>query len=175
MGDLVKELRACLPEDREKLAVQLARSGSEDAVPELIRMVEGKRRRVLAHYEFEDQLIGIRALGETGKQEALDYIEWLTKETRGLPIDLSSRTAHREGGDYLFATHEKVEVHYPNAKGELRTALDYYEEAFFEVDNVRGAGPPSRHMIKERNSKDHRIHGVVAAAVQKLKDDLGDR
>ena len=43
-ADLVQRLRTCSAEERKAVAMELARTGTDEAVAELINMVEGRRR-----------------------------------------------------------------------------------------------------------------------------------
>ena len=75
--DLIQKLRTCKPEERLAAALELARTEKSEAVEELIRMAEGRRRGFLRWYSKDDQITGIRALGETKSGYALWYLDFL--------------------------------------------------------------------------------------------------
>ena len=169
---LVRQLRICSPADREKTAIHLARCGSDEAVGELIRMVEGKRKHGLRHYDYEDQLIAMRALGESGRKEALEYLERLYTPVKSTPLDISTRTAHREEGAYILATHEKTHMDFPNARKELRERLAYEVNTCYDIVNVRGLRMPSRRKSRETDNRDKVSHETISAAIERLKTKL---
>lgn len=106
--------------------MELAQTGSNEAIAELIRMVEGRHRRRLSWYSPADQLVGVEALGETSNQNALDYLKKVYGTVRG-----SDEFDHHVGGggseprdDDVWTIHFKVHT-YPNAKGMLAGNLAY--------------------------------------------------
>lgn len=147
ISDLVERLRTCPAGKRKEVAFELARRGTSEAVGELIRMVDAElrisyptetrykgekihwwsRKTKLVSYEytqpaenygFEDQLIGIEALGETGSARALEYLKNLIREERRLETLTRPACATQ---DIPFPYDEEVLcIYYPNAKGSLK-------------------------------------------------------
>ena len=128
-GPLVKQLRMCPENHRKVAALKLAQNGTDEGVMELIRMVEGRWRRWFFWYDYEDQLIGVEALGETGSEKALEYLRFVYRaesKTRiegmaGMPMDKHEQFVGRLEVEY----HEMDVIEYPNARGSLRENLDY--------------------------------------------------
>lgn len=123
--DLVQRLRTCFAEERKAAAIELAKTETNEAVAELIRMAEGRRRYWLSWYTLDDQLIGVEALGESRSKNALEYLHILSQS--------KSVEARRKWIPYRTSmpTPQSAEVYrdcfpncFPNAKGELRNVLE---------------------------------------------------
>lgn len=111
--DMIRELRTFPSQERRNIAISLGKLASDKAVIELKRMVDGERKRLLKWYDFEDQLIGVEALGETKRKDVLEYL-------RHMYTSLVSRkniSRSFPGDDGLTDTSEETfNVHnYPNA------------------------------------------------------------
>lgn len=127
-ADLVQRLRTCPAKERRAAAMELAKTGTDEAVVELIRMVDGATRdytsrtiktlwlKLSIDYSFEDQLIGIGALGESGNRQALDYLNRLIVFEESCPLQCSN---HGDMG-------QPIPYHsYNNAHGKLGDVLSY--------------------------------------------------
>ncbi len=172
-SELCKRLRTCAQSEREGVAIQSARSGGQDAVAELIRMVEAKKRSLFSRYDYEDQLTGVKALGETRSREALNYLQGLYTPTKDVPVAAASQTSRREAGRAFIVTHEKVGADYPNAKDELRRRLSHEIDIYYDIEYGGELRMPSRRKSRESDNKDAQVHGVVQSAIRKLKASLG--
>ncbi len=155
--NLVKKLRTCSKEERRNIAIQISRTSTDEAIGELIRMVEGRHRRGLKWYTLDDQLIGIEALGETGRQDVLDLlIEMYTPltehgENHELNHPLSGKTV----------SVVETSFNYPNVTDELNSSLSF---TYFSVHSNQGFCRPSS--WKERYNE--RFHEVFKSAIMKL-------
>lgn len=119
----IKQLRTSSPEERKDIALALGKISSDEAVFELKKMVEGKWRRFFKRYDFEDQLIGVEALGETGREDVLEYLKHIYT-----PFVFSRETgSYFPGDDGLPDTSEEtLEIHhYRNAPKMLADSLSY--------------------------------------------------
>jgi len=87
----------------------MARYPTDEGLAELLRMAKGGRRTGLTWYNLEDQLTAIDALGETGSEQALDYLRLLSIR--------KDRVAYDQG------IHREMEQWCPNASGELKEKL----------------------------------------------------
>jgi hypothetical protein len=160
---LVEKLRTCPAEERREIAIELAKTGSENALSELKRMVEAERIRWLSWYNFNDQLIGIEALGETKRKEALDYLKSLL-ETTEVCVESSSR------GNALqeeYWTDETIMIRYIHAEGELAEHLNcckYWRTTQCSVEMERGR--------LNRDITEVREYQLINAAIQKLEKSL---
>ncbi len=170
--DLIRKLRSCSAEERQRVALELARTGGEKGFAELIRMAEGGRRRWLGRYELADQLIAIRALAATGKEEALSYLQKLYRPVESRPVALASQRIGREEGAYFATTHERKTVDYPNARGRLRERLSYEVDTRYTVDAAKW-GLIERKKVKETDTRDKAVHYTVSAALALLQQRLG--
>lgn len=119
----IKKLRASSPEERKDIALALGKIASDKAVIELKKMVEGRWKRIFEWYNFEDQLIGVEALGETGRRDVLEYLNHIYT-----PFVFPRKTGSCfPGDDGLPDTSEKtLEIHhYRNAPKKLIDSLSY--------------------------------------------------
>ena len=109
--DLIERLKTCPAKERKAVAKELAQSGTDESVLELIRMVKGGRRRRLSWYNLEDQLIGIDVLGETKSKVALNYLRKLNVTVEESEVEKSGHNGWNNT-TYLYET-------YPHARGKL--------------------------------------------------------
>jgi hypothetical protein len=121
---------------------------NERRVKELIRMVEGRRRRGIKWYNLDDQLIGAAALGVTNHRVALDY---LTKLCIYKEIDSQTDSQGRK---------RRVVCGYPNARGKLAKRLRFTVIFFYDGD-----GKPEK-----RIERDREVHQVFITALKTLND-----
>lgn len=123
----MQRLRTCSPEERRNIATALAKTGTDEAVDELIRMVEGKRRHWLGSYNLVDALLGVEALGETHNVLALLYLKRVyTPRGYTSPLEYSSwgGSEPRDDGNYTLIITETT---YPFVTKELAQQLSYTE------------------------------------------------
>jgi hypothetical protein len=160
-SDLVQKLRTCSVEERKGIAMELAKLGTDEALQELINMVdtgvrvlhpkETRYRDVVEklhwwnknkikqepyefdpseHYDFEDQKIGIEALGETGRNDACKYLQSLLlreEKYTGLTC-MAHREDTRQG-------NRVMDVSFPNAKGLLGAFMEHRRCYFCNEDD----------------------------------------
>jgi len=150
----------------------LARTGSDEALAELMRMVEGRRRRWLRRYDLQDQLVAIAALGATGRREALRYLTQLYQPTESRPIPLQRERIGREQGAEFVTTHERKTVDYPNARGKLRAALSHQVDTYYALQLQR-IGFHERKVRMQTDTRRPEVHRTVTDAISRLKKSLG--
>lgn len=135
VNDLVKKLRrACSPECKKKAALEISKNDDKKSFQELYNMVNGARISFIPYqrYSLEDQLIGIEVLGESGRQEALDFLVnlYTPKITHHSLIEETvAGEPDWDGVDprpraYTISP-EKDQFNYINAKGRLKKILKY--------------------------------------------------
>ena len=175
---LVNELRTCNKRDRKSVALRLAVTGSEDVVLELIRMVEGRRRRFLRFYGFQDQLTAIEALSLTKSKLALACLRKLI-QTKATSLGMYSIV---QGIDVASEYFEET-VEYPNARKALRKALRFTDH-YASSGSWQVFTPEESKEIEARfNTKEEKerlripsypseAFKIVAAAIGKLEADL---
>jgi hypothetical protein len=125
MNSLVHKLRTAPANQRRVLAIELARTRSDEVTNELIKMVESGRRTWVSHHTADDQLIGVEALGETGDKEALDYLSKLYSTVDILHKVQSTMIycgGHEPSSDVWMDVHCQI-YRYPLAKGRLADLL----------------------------------------------------
>jgi hypothetical protein len=163
-SDLVQQCRTCSAIERQDIARELARTGDDEAIAELIKMVEGAvrvsrpvetRYRGVSyrphwwskeivrqepyqfdpsdHYDYQDQLIGIGAMGTTGSSECLEYLLALITPDEAVK-DIGVINEVNFGGSAVVAG--TAIVTFPNAKGELAQEMQYSKR----VGGVDGGG-----------------------------------
>lgn len=169
---LVKRLRTCPSEERKKVALTLARQGTEEAVDELLRMAEGGRRHWLQRYDRTDQIIAVMALGESGSERALEYLKKVDSPWKSRPRPISQQRVGREQGGQYFTTHERVEVDYPEAPDGLREQLQYTVDVYYVVERHGDMGMPARRQTGQRDSRRTAIHRALQEAIEKLQERL---
>ena len=168
-SDLIQRLRTCGPEERKFAAIELARTGTDEAVAELKRMIEARRRRGLRWYDINDQLIGVEALSETNSPRALSYLREIYASQ-----DKTLESREHNDGLSLREIGKKVEVFYPNAKRELRRRLRYTVEVTHPHEIECGyAVLREGEDIRAVRYKDQRTHDVLTSSIQKLESSLG--
>jgi hypothetical protein len=150
---------------RGNIAIDLAKTGSDWACLELIRMAEGRvRRRGLfgclfnLDYEEQDQLNAIFALGETGNKIALDYLKKVYSVNKG-----ETNPGERIPGGWFayfpwFNSYSTTNFTYPNAPKNIKELLSYKET---QVNY--------KHSEKQ-STKDENIHSVFIGAIDKLEE-----
>jgi len=168
-SDLIQRLRTCRPEERKFAAIYLARTENSEAVQELIRMADGRRRRGLKWYDFNDQLAGVEALSETNSPRALSYLREVYASQ-----DKTLESREHDDGLSLREIGKKVEVFYPNAKRELRRRLRYTVEVTHPHEIECGyAVLREGEDIRAVRYKDQRTHDVLTSSIKKLESGLG--
>jgi hypothetical protein len=172
--EIIKKLRSCPPEEREQTAMALARTTGEEAVEELIRMAEGRRRGLFSRYELADQLIGLKALGETGRTEALQYLQELYSPVEGRTEPIHRKRVGREQGAHFVSTHEIKPVQYPNARRELQEKLSYEVETKYGLNYSTALGRPERIKQEETDTRNDEVHSLVQSSIEKLERNLGE-
>jgi hypothetical protein len=169
-SNLIQRLRTCSVEERRAVAMELARSRTDEAVAELIKRINdgkycpakyGKRhwfslsesllQEEVCEGDYESQLVAIEALGETRREEALKYLIWLYKERK---TEGRYRGGTMQGsGDLPSGGYDRC-FSYPNANGPLAKALKWEEDCsdYFQE------GPDNK-----------RPHEVIKKSIQKLE------
>jgi len=166
-ADLVQRLRTCSAEERRAVAIELAKTGTDEAVTELARMVEAdvmnytprthrtiwQRRPIF--YSYEDQLIGVTALGETRSQKALYYLESIyqphySEITDSVEVCAQSGCDPSGYPDYWSEPIQIEVTKFPKIKGELRKRLEYK----IKLENVSPIEFNIRMIARERIPKE---------------------
>jgi uncharacterized caspase-like protein len=123
---LLEELKESTDnKEKESIAIELAYTSSNNSISELINMVEGKRKKYMEFYDFDDQLIGIKALGETGNIDALEYLITL------LECKCTFKKFNKET-EFGITTYN-----FPNAKKILKNKMSYthqYDQEYEGLD-----------------------------------------
>lgn len=133
--NLIQRLRTCSLEDNPDIARELAQTGTDEAVKELIYIADGNKiyRNINGtlfssivsffkpqKYGLNEQLIAIDALGEIRNQKALDFLNELlvNEDASNLPETnfIGSNEHFYNGREFIYA------------KGELRKHLDTFVE-----------------------------------------------
>lgn len=174
-SNLVQRLRVCSADERRVVAMRLAQTGTDEAVTELIRVVERRRKRLLSHYSLDDQLLGVESLGETSSQNALNYLRQaytpqVSVEERGFVrywgIDPPMNKS--DAGVYW-----KVEVHkYPNAPLGLVEDLTYEVPLTTWSESYDSDIPLNEIEIREMREDvpaGKRTHQIFRTAISKLE------
>jgi hypothetical protein len=180
---LIGQLEACTKEERGAVALALARTRTDRAVDALIDKVEGKvYGKVLGfvpytgkQYDAKDRLKVLHALGESGNEKALDYLQ-------------NALTVRKVGWHHeeFFGYKSFANVNYPNARGalrgdlrglvwRLRTNLHKFD-AFFPEDAKDAVNPPDgKERIGRHAALVDKSKACYAAerAVKKLRETLG--
>lgn len=161
---LIQKLRTCSSKERKAVAMELARTGTNETADELIRMVEGRRRYWLSWYNLDDQLIGVEALGETGRVEALEYLKHVYTPTID-EWETNYNPAHRQIS-YL-ATDRNESYTYTNARKELFKELNFYilENGDYDYSNNNLSLEQQRVEIFQTNNS----HKIFRKSIQKLE------
>ncbi len=130
-ADLIQKLRICSAEERRAVAIELAKTRSEEAIAELKRMVEGRHRKGLKWYNYDDQLVGIEALGNTNNDEALNFLAKVYSSlwSYGSVGELICTYKAQGSGDLPSWDSVRTDSYdFPWARGELRRRLAYSVE-----------------------------------------------
>lgn len=160
MNNLVKKLRKSSNEERRNIAIELAQSGTDEAIKELIRMIEGRRRHLMSWYKFDDQLLGIECLGMTTSREALEYLQKLLIEK------IETRTIHwtdRQENEWDTEGHT---ITYPNARKKLRKLLNYQEGDFSPY------GLNVEHIERSRSEESEKLYRQITLTITTLETKL---
>lgn len=167
-ADLVQRLSTCSAEERRAAAMELAQTGTDEAVRGLIGIVEAgnhtpeiwRRKPWYSlhkecvqperwEYGLSDQLTAIEILGETRNISALEYLKTLyTPSAR--PIDAVGLGTYID----LQAPAGNASYRYTHARGMLKAELDY--GIFLGQDNLL----------------ENEAHRTIQAAIQKLETAL---
>ena len=131
--EFIGRLRDCSSEDRKEIAMEIARSGDNNAsLKALVQMANGVQsyksrwknfgfRRPVEYFELEDQLIAVDALAEQGSEWALNY---LCKLNRADSIEHQVRELIYQSDGQILDDGTELEWHHPWARGEIGKALD---------------------------------------------------
>ena len=108
--DLLQIMKTSSDEQKRDAAIGLARTGTNEAVDELIRLMEMAK----ANYDFvtayESQLIALESLGETANPKALSYLKNIRRVVCR-PMDYSTASC----------------VEFPYAPSPLGNYLQFYQ------------------------------------------------
>lgn len=163
-GSLIKALRTSKGEERKSFALKLAKTGTREAVWELIRMSDGGIKQGWHRYNLADQLLGIEALGETRSTTALSHLKKLIQS------EISERRYWiMQTYDYGSLTVEE-HVYFPNTRGEL------WKELLYVIHVGGGEEGCQVFLTSEEKEKQHReaketnqAYQTILSAVQKLE------
>jgi len=182
--NLVDRLRTCPIEQRGAIAIQLAELGTDKAIDELVRMVEGRRKYKIrfwgGSYSYNDQLIGIEALGETGSKKALEYLKALISEKEF------------EGPEKMDDTSDspiRCQVNFPRARGLGRLYKGLYLRVVYPPqpdreleDNLETAKRYARELADSPELKINsatarpvvsRVYKIIYDSIKKLEAAVG--
>lgn len=171
-ANLVQRLRTCPKEERIYAAMELAQTGTDEAVAELVRMVEGKRRYCLRWYGQDDILPAIESLGETRNKKALGYLNNIL-ECR--PVSTPSQwSVANESGCCFMPVSVWMDYTFPNAPKRLAELIEYNGPV--ESDDLHGVSYQPTPLTKDEEIKirqENRYHVAISSAIQKLESTLG--
>jgi len=183
--NLVRRLRTCSAEERPAVAMELARTGTDESVQELIRMVEGRHRKGLSWYNLDDQLTGVESLGETKSINALQYLQRAYSTTN---VTEETESEVKSGGsdprdDDVYTVYFEVH-HFPLARRALAISLSYrtvksVSEEYYgeleqdEVPHLSCLSPYSKE--EPEHELDERVHETFRTAIAKLESSLNQR
>ncbi len=179
--DLIQRLRTCPVEERRAIAMELAQTGTDEAVTELVKIVEGGNytpprynkkhwysldRTLLEEenfqYNSDEQLMAVEALGETRSRKAYNYLNWLIAKTK------SSRRRYGMKCRGGFVAMRQF-VRFPRAKGGLYKMLQY------DADVARGDYLSTLQPVQgelEAARESNIAYQAVLKAIQKLEKNL---
>lgn len=170
-SDLIKKLRKCSSQERISVAIELAKTGTDKGIRELIRMVEGRRRYLLSWYDLDDQLIGIEALGETRKKEALEYLEKVyttLRKSHGIETVVAGGGSEPRDDNVYTISFEVY--HYPLARPSLGESLSSKKLVSVSEEyygNLSEDDWPS--CVSAEAPKDKRAHQVFQKSIAGLR------
>lgn len=121
---LIQRLRTCTTEERRAVAMELVKEGTDEAIEELIRMFEGKRRIWFRFYDFKDQLIAADAIGQTKRRDLLDYLRNSLKPKESVSVDGPHYYMFGSDLDYdscFYRSYHRAS--FPNLRGKLKKIL----------------------------------------------------
>ena len=124
-------------------------------------------RLSVSRYGLEDQLSALDALAETGTERAFNFLKTLYVEISDHPSEhwgaewtyVAHGTTHSVPGEVEEAETGIYHTHYPNARGALKTALDYSYDISNSVDS----------------SINSSVHNRVKGAIQRIKETYRQR
>ena len=168
-SDLIQILRTCSKEETVAAAMELAHTGTDEAVNELIRMIEANRRYRLRWYGYDDQLTAIDALGETGSRKAHNYLNELINTTRSR---FWAECIASQGDSWFESAFEGVT--FTKARNELREQLRY------KIYNLDGGfcgefTPISAEELAIRHNKaraSNVVYKKIVDTIQKMESNL---
>ncbi|MPM33941.1 hypothetical protein SDC9_80522 [bioreactor metagenome] len=172
---------------------KIARCGIEVTHPAETRYREVKphwwsRKTVLQPYEFipdperyslSDALAAIRLLGETGSQEALDFLEDLYTPSTDSDYEEYFVSGGSEPRDDDWKYNITTSIIYPRACGELAAALKFdvgYETGYCDYDDGSENETPD-YVEQLRNGEleppsESEAHQIIREAIGKLRSRL---
>lgn len=171
ISNLIKRLRKCSSQERRSVAIELAKTGNDNGIRELIRMIEGRRKYLLCWYNLDDQLIGVEALGETGKKEALEYLEKVyttIRKSHGTETTVVAGGSEPRDDDVYTISFEIY--HYPLARAGLGESLSYKKLVSVSEEyygNLSEGDWPS--CVSAEAPKDKRAHQVFQKSIAGLR------
>ena len=163
-------LLGCSSDEREAVAGVLARRGTEDAINALIYIVQhGANPKKINVWQMSttdyqrhsaetlrDQLIAVRALGQSRSPKALEYLRGLLEPTH---VNYVSGATWGSGQDWI--EHGEY-LKFDNARTSLRGAL------YFEESTPEGAwsGPSQTILQRAQKRPEHR---TILASISDLE------
>lgn len=164
LTDLVQKLKTGTQAQRKQAATDLAqyaKNGNEQAYEQLIKMANGERRKMLTRFNLEDQVAAIYALSETGRKDALKYLQSLqiykeqyTESCTGLAC-----------GSDRYSQWKAVFYEFTNAKRELGNKMRYSGPKVKPSEDLIYLTPEEHEQVQSENP----YHGAIAQAVEKLR------
>lgn len=165
-ADLVQRLRTCSAEERRAIAMELAITRKETALTELKWMVEGGSRGSLRWYNYDDQLIGIEALRETGTGEALEFLCKVYSSVFSFSTGDSHSNYETDSGYGVTVIYDvaRITFRFPWAKKNLRRRLAYSAYYDFCPEDSRSTTEAE---LRELFSKEP--HSTIRRAIRELE------
>jgi len=112
-------------------------------------------------YNYEDQIIGIEALGETCSKEVLNFL----KELKEYNIS-SSCGQHQDSQASYYGSWENVDISFSNIKGPLKKKMNLSEHFEHPSESDEGTG---RDILKEKipHIKEYQL---ILNSISKVKE-----
>ncbi|MFC1731404.1 hypothetical protein ACFL6I_13885 [candidate division KSB1 bacterium] len=177
--DLIHMLKTCPKDERREMAIDFARRDGQGIFKELKNMVDGRRRRYLRAYSYDDQLAGIEALGVSGLTESLSFLSKIYSSVKGYDSGERICTWKAQGSGDL-PTYESIGIFYfifPWARKTLRSKLKYSIE--LNTSEIEGGWlvKRSEHEIKSELEGVFKRspHSLIQGAIKQLKADTGKK
>jgi len=164
LTNLTQKLKTGNEEERKKAALELAEyavKGHDQAYSELIKMAEGRRRKILKSYNLADQVAAIEALSLTGRQDALIYL-------KSLQIYKEQYTESCTGlacGSDRYSQWVAISYEFVNAKKELGDKMRYSGPRVLPSENLIYLTPEEHEKIRSENP----WHIAVEQVVKRLE------